>query len=268
MGQNLNKKSSVLKILIIVLSVLLATSLSLLVGVKFVLPAISSWLGDETTVTVPNYITPSVDGDASSGDGTSGNQQLAGVSSTIQPTAPVLEFYQGNAEHNRRFEVRNMVPGDKEVRYYDIRAHHSEDVTLVFRGVVTEQTRNLGDVLDVVVTNAETGAVLCEGTFNEIHEIEFRTVLPANSEKVTDTFYKVEVSMDTSVGNDYQVAHLLADLQWYIDEGSEGLDPPPQTGDSTQIVLWVVIAGSAMLLIFILLFTRRKNEEEEAETDE
>ena len=51
-------------------------------------------------------------------------------------------------------------------------------------------------------------------------------------------------------------------------EGSEGLDPPPQTGDSTQIVLWVVIAGSAMLLIFILLFTRRKNEEEEAETDE
>ncbi len=270
MSVNQGKRSKAIKIVIIILSILLAVSVTLLAGIKFVLPAISSFFAEDTTVTVPNHIGPSSVDTPANVDGT--DSQIVGVSSDdIRPSAPVLEFYQGKAEYNRRFEVRNILPGDVMERYYCIRAHHSEDVTLVFRAEVTEQTKNLGDVLDVSVLNGETGSVLCEGSFNEIHNKEFSAKLPANPNKITDTYYYVKVSVDTSVGNDYQQAGLLADFHWYIDEGDSGLEALPQTGDSSHIWLWVVVAGSALLLVFILIFVRRKDddeEDEEGETDE
>lgn len=265
MSVNQDKRSKAIKIIIIILSVMLAISATLLVGVQLVLPAISTLFAEDSVVTVPNHIGPSsigvssIDADSQVGDG----------GEAIRPSAPVLEFYQGKAEYNKRFEVRNILPGDKMERYYCVRAHHSQDVTLVFSAEVIEQSKNLGDVLDVTVVNSQTDALLCQGSFNGIHNKVFKAILPANSNKLTDTFYLVKVSMDTSVGNAYQEARLLADFHWYIEE-PDSLDPGPQTGDSSNIWLWIAVAGIALVLVFFLLFTRRKDddEEEEDEADE
>lgn len=90
-----------------------------------------------------------------------------------KPTAPVLELYAGRPDVNQRFEVSNMLPGDTETRYFCVRAYHEEDITLFFRAEVTEQTKNLGDVLHIKVTHLDTGKVLCDAAFNEIDGEEF-----------------------------------------------------------------------------------------------
>lgn len=176
-----------------------------------------------------------------------------------KPTAPVLELYAGRPDVNQRFEVSNMLPGDTETRYFCVRAYHEEDITLFFRAEVTEQTKNLGDVLHIKVTHLDSGRVLCDAPFAEVDGKEFSELLAANAQGETDAYYQIDVSLDTSVGNEYQAARLLADFKWYVeDEG--GLTPPPQTGDTTNLVLWIVLAASSLLLILLLLLGRRRKE--------
>ncbi len=261
MAKASNKK---MKVLIIVLICMLSVSLCTLGGLKLY----SLLVKPEDYVTITNNQI----GDSSSNTGSngqagdsSGSQNGLGEGSTglqTQAAAPVLEFYKGQADCNRKFEVRNMVPGDIEIRYFCVRAHHSQPVTLIFESVVTEQTRSLGDVLDVVVTNSQTGEVICKGTFNEINGKKFAKPLSPTPEGHNTVFYKIQVSMDTSVGNEYQVARLLADFHWYIEEGDDGLDDLPQTGDSFNMMLWGIVI-SVSLLLFILLFVTRRKEEDE-----
>ena len=179
-----------------------------------------------------------------------------------KPTAPVPELYAGRPDVNQRFEVSNMLPGDTETRYFCVRAYHEEDITLFFRAEVTEQTKNLGDVLHIKVTHLDTGKVLCDAAFNEIDGEEFSELLKADAREETTAYYQIDVSLDTSVGNEYQAALLKADFEWCVkDEG--GLVEPPQTGDTTNFVLWTVLAVSSLLLM-IFLWKRRKEEEKHA----
>ncbi len=250
-----------LKVLIIVLICMLSLSVLALGGLKLY----SILVKPQDSVTVSNnQIGDSSAGSVDDGTGTgSEDGGMAGTSGLVaQPTAPLLEFFQGQPDCNRKFEVRNMVPGDVEIRYFCLRAYHTKPVTLVFEAIVTEQTRQLGDVLDVVVTNSQTGDVICKGTFNEINGTKYSRVLPATTAEYDEAFYKIQVSMDTSVGNDYQVARLLADFHWYIEEGDEALDPSPETGDSFNTMLWGAIIGISLLLFILLFVTRRKEEEE------
>ncbi len=272
------------KIAIIILSVLLVISLGALATRAMFLHN----KAESATVVVPNnYLgkTPSaVDAVAStvveedendqgesaaSSNGASSNvnhdpNATPGVVVQQNESASLLEFYQGRKNVNKKFEVHNMVPGDSNTKYFCVRAHHSKDVELVFEAEVTEQTRLLGNVLDVVVTDTVNNKVICEGTFNEINGTKYSSTLAANETGKTVSFFRIDVSMDTSVGNPYQVARLLADLHWYIEE-DDGLDPLPQTGDTTRVVLWVVVAVSAMTILFLLLLIRKREEEEEEE---
>lgn len=177
-----------------------------------------------------------------------------------KPSAPVLELYAGRPDANQKFEVGNMLPGDVETRYFCVRAYHDADITLFFKADVTDQTKSLGDVLHIKVTHLDSGQVLCDAPFAEIDGQEVSELLTANAQKETVAYYQIDVSLDTSVGNEYQAAKLLADFAWYVeDEG--GLTPPPQTGDTTNLVLWAVLAASSLLLILLLAFTRRRKEE-------
>lgn len=257
MAQANSKK---MKVLIIVLICMLSLSVLALGGLKLY----SLLVKPQDSVTVSNNQIG--DGAGSSNEGENQGFEeggMEGASGTAaQPVAPLLEFYKGQADCNRKFEVRNMVPGDVEIRYFCLRAYHTKPVTLVFESVVTEQTKNLGDVLDVVVTNSQTDEVICKGTFNEINGKKFSRYLPETTAEYDTAFYKIQVSMDTSVGNDYQVARLLADFHWYIEEGDEALDDAPQTGDSMNFMLWGAIIGISLILFILLFVTRRKEEEE------
>lgn len=180
---------------------------------------------------------------------------------TDKPTAAKLELYRGQPSDNRRFEVGNMLPGDVETKYFCVKAYHDKDIDLFFKADVTEQTKNLGDILHIKVTHLETDKVLCDAPFAEMDGKEFSELLKANNEKATTAYYRIDVSLDTSVGNEYQAAMLKADFKWYVKD--EGGLTPPQTGDNTNITLWIVLAGSSFLLMLLLLLGRRRKEAEQ-----
>ena len=132
---------------------------------------------------------------------------------------------------------------------------------LFFRTKITGQTKNLGDVLHIKVTHLETGQVLCDAPFAEIDGKEFSELLKKNAAGETTAYYQIDVSLDTSVGNEYQAARLTADVEWYVKDGG-GLTPP-QTGEDTHILLWSILAVSSLLLIVVLWKCRKEGEQDE-----
>ena len=85
-----------------------------------------------------------------------------------------------------------------------------------------------------------------------------------NTEKstVSEANYEITAYLDTSVGNEYQNLSLIADFNWWVEE-TDNLEPP-KTGDKTNIVIWVIVAGIA-LLILILLWKKLKKEEKQGD---
>lgn len=82
-----------------------------------------------------------------------------------QEQAVKLELYRRQPEDNEKFTARDMLPGDTLTRYFAVRAYHDEDIELLFTADVTEEEKALGDVLQLRVADADSGRVLCEGTF-------------------------------------------------------------------------------------------------------
>lgn len=86
------------------------------------------------------------------------------------------------------------------------------------------------------------------------------------------TFYSgaeidLNVTLDVPIdlGNEYQEAVGYLDWQFKVEElPVEPDDPkPPQTGDTTNLHLYIVLASvSGLVLIFLLVFKRRKSQEE------
>ena len=77
---------------------------------------------------------------------------LAIVSAAPQDDSPSLELYKNHSRVTGPFQVSNMVPGDKVSRDFTVRIHHKDQVTLYFKGLITKQSKGLGDVLQVRVT--------------------------------------------------------------------------------------------------------------------
>ena len=85
----------------------------------------------------------------------------------------------------------------------------------------------------------------------------------ASKKSATDElYYEITAYLDTSVGNDYQNKDLIADFKWWVEE-TGNLDDSPQTGDTSNILLWAVLAAGSLGMIIILLVTRRRKEDEE-----
>ncbi len=281
-----DKRSSRLKLAIIILAVLLLLSAGGL-AVRYIY--LNFFAPTQATVTVPDNLigeepepSPSETSGASSetaqpesGQGTTSTPVSGGETasrdpaggttdsgSTDKPQAAKLELYQGKPGDNQKFEVRNMLPGDSVTQYFCMKASHDQDVDLFFRADVTEQTKSLGDVLHIKVTHLDTGKVLCDTPFSEIDGQEFSELLAKNAQGETVAYYRIDVSLDTSVSNEYQAAMLQSDFEWYVKDEGE-LTPPPQTGDTTNIVLWAVLALSSLLLILLLLITKRRKRDEQ-----
>lgn len=273
------KKPLRLKYVIIVLAVLLAISIVGL-SASYIYRALA--VSSHTTETVPNnLIGKNADLDFSSlsvsgaEKANNPNRKIAGdsVGTTAAGTgvpaestgsqASVLELYQKHPEDNQKFAVDNMLPGDSVTKYFCIKTYHDADIALFFNTKVTEETKSLSDVLHIRVTCLDTGEILCDAPFAQVREQEFTQMLAANATGESIVYYQIDVSLDTSVGNDYQAALLKADFNWYVkDDGS--LTPyPPKTGETINIVLWAVLAASSLLMIVFLMRRRKEDKQNE-----
>ncbi len=180
--------------------------------------------------------------------------------------AASISLYKGQDTDNAPFRTENMLPGDREVRYFAVQVNHHADVTVYFRAQVTEQTQHLAEILQLRVTHVESGKVLYEGSFAQMNARGYGELFSADSSTETVAYYKIEVSLPTSAGNEYQGARLMADFQWFVQD-TEPLDPPA-TGDSSRILLYSLMMFGALAGILILLFSRRRDKEEDHAEDQ
>ena len=267
-----------IKIVIIILAILLGLSLLALGGT-----VIYNKIANNTpaTVTVPdNLITP--DEDATKPDSSESNSQApdssdtqtpsssADASSSAVPTqsttaeakkAATIELYNKQPEENTPFHVGNMFPGDAEIKYFCVRVSYHDKITVHYKATVRPGYEKLAEVLKVRVKLLSTGEMLYDGLMRDMPE-SLTHKLASKKSTTDELYYEITAYLDTSVGNDYQNKDLIADFKWWVEE-TGNLDDSPKTGDTSNILLWAVLAASSLSLIIILHVTRRRKEDEE-----
>lgn len=267
-----------IKIVIIILAILLGLSLLALGGT-----VIYNKIANNTpaTVTVPdNLITP--DEDATKPDSSESNSQApdssdtqtpsssADASSSAVPTqsttaeakkAATIELYNKQPEENTPFQVGNMFPGDSETKYFRVRVSYHDKITVHYKATVRPGYEKLAEVLKVRIKLLSTGKTMYDGLMRDMPE-SLTHKLASKKSTTDELYYEITAYLDTSVGNDYQNKDLIADFKWWVEE-TGNLDDSPKTGDTSNILLWAVLAAGSLSLIIILHVTRRRKEDEE-----
>ena len=267
-----------IKIIIIVLAILLGLSLLALGGTL-----VYNKLANNTpaTVTVPdNLITP--DEDTTKPDSSENNSQApdssdtqapsssADASSSAVPTqsttaeakkAATIELYNKQPEENTAFAVGNMFPGDVETKYFRVRVSYHDKITVHYKATVRPGYEKLAEVLKVQVKLLSTGETMYDGLMRDMPE-SLTHKLASKKSTTDELYYEITAYLDTSVGNDYQNKDLIADFKWWVEE-TGNLDDSPKTGDTSNILLWAVLAAGSGSMMILLLVTRRRKEDEE-----
>lgn len=207
-----------------------------------------------------------------SSDSTSSGASNTDNNAASETKAAYLELCKTTVTANEKFRVENMLPGDSVTKYFCVKTYHRKAIPVYFKADITEQTKNLADVLMIRVTIPETGEVLYDTTFKNADGNEKAVKLPQSQNGETTTYYEIKVYLDTGVGNQYQAASLNADFSWYIkDADQEELTPEPgkgdtgaKTGDAFNITLWVIFAISALALIILIIRSRMQKDKPDA----
>ncbi len=242
-----------IKLLVIILSILLALSVAALVAVL-----IHNGIKDRrgTNVMIPdNYITPEQSGQLPENEAEPEDTEGA-------PEAEALSMwlYNKNPEDNQPFEAKNLFPGDTVTKYFCIKVAHKGDITVRFRTDVKKGGEKLSEALMCRVRLMNDDEILYEGTVNSMPENIVKR-LTATSSTESELYYELTFYLDTSVGNEYQSKTLKADLVWWVEE-KDNLDDNPETGDNTKLPAIVAITSGVFLLIMLLLRRRRRSSDE------
>lgn len=185
----------------------------------------------------------------------------ANAGRSTKAASRALSLHRRNPKDNIRFNVDNMLPGDKETKYYCVRVLHKGDVTLRFKAEVRPGYEKLSDVLRCRVILPDAGIMLYDGLMTNMPEsVNFE--LHTDSDTASEVYYEITAYLDTSVGNEYMNRELASDFNWWVEE-TENLYAP-QTGDAFFIYLTVGIA-SVSLILLILFWKKRKKEKESDE---
>lgn len=268
-----------IKIVIIVLACLLGLSLLALGGTL-----VYNKLANNTpaTMTVPdNLITP--DEDTTKPDSSESNSQAPDSSETqtpsssadtsssaVQPTqsttaevkrAATIELYNKQPGENTPFQVGNMFPGDSETKYFRVRVSYHDKITVHYKATVRPGYEKLAEVLKVRIKLLSTGETMYDGLMRDMPE-SLTHKLAFKKSTTDELYYEITAYLDTSVGNDYQNKDLIADFKWWVEE-TGNLDDSPKTGDTSNILLWAVLAACSGSMMILLLVTRRRKEDEE-----
>lgn len=257
-----------IKIIIIVLAILLGLSLLALGGTL-----IYNKIANTTpaTVTVPdNLITPDDDTtkpDSSdtekpdSSDTQTPSSSAVPAQSTTAETkkAATIELYNKQPEENTAFAVGNMFPGDSETKYFRVRVSYHDTITVHYKATVRPGYEKLAEVLKVRVKLLSTGETMYDGGIADMPE-SLTHKLASKKSTTDELYYEITAYLDTSIGNDYQNKDLIADFKWWVEE-TGNLDDSPKTGDTSNILLWAVLAAGSLSVMILLLVVRRRKEE-------
>ena len=272
-----------IKIVIIVLAVLLGLSL-LALGGTLIYNKIAN--ATPATVTVPdNLITPDEDAPKPLSDShapdssdtekpdSSDTQTPDGSTATSSSAVPMqsttaevkkaatVELYNKQPEENTPFQVGNMFPGDSETKYFRVRVSYHDTITVHYKATVRPGYEKLAEVLKVRIRLLSAGETMYDGLMRDMPE-SLTHKLASKKSATDELYYEITAYLDTSVGNDYQNKDLIADFKWWVEE-TGNLDDSPKTGDTSNILLWAVLAACSGSMMILLLVVRRRKEDEE-----
>lgn len=265
-----------IKIITIVLAILLGLSLLALGGT-----VIYNKIANTTpaTVTVPdNRITPDEDTsnpdssdtekpDSSDTQTPSSSADASSSAVSAQNTtaetkkAATIELYNKQAEENTPFQVGNMFPGDANTKYFRVRVSYHDKITVHYKATVRPGYEKLAEVLKLRVKLLSTGETMYDGLMRDMPE-SLTHKLASKKSTTDELYYEITAYLDTSAGNDYQNKDLIADFKWWVEE-TGNLDDSPKTGDTSNILLWAVLAAGSLSMMILLLVVRRRKEDEE-----
>ncbi|MEG2324201.1 MAG: hypothetical protein RSB81_07910 [Anaerovoracaceae bacterium] len=244
-----------IKITIAVLSVLLTLSL-LALGGTVIYNKLES--RSTATISVPDeYTTKSESGEAEGNPSSAHSVTTDTENTTKTREATTIELYNKQPEENTVFQVGNMFPGDTETKYFRVRVSYHDRITVHYKATVRTGYEKLAEVLKVRVKLLTTGEIMYDGFMRDMPG-SVTHQLSSQSNTTDELYYEVTAYLETSVGNEYQNKDLIADFKWWVEETGNLVDPP-KTGDTSNILLWMVLAVSfGFILIFLLLEERRK----------
>lgn len=264
-----DKKQKKIKVVIIVLSILLA--ISFLALVKTVVYNRLAANNDSTATAKDNLITPDLEKNNNTNPNdkdlddknmnTSDVKKSENVSDINSIEAASIALYNKQPKDNTAFAVGNMFPGDKEIRYYRVHVSYHDKITVHFNADIRKGYEKLAEVMKVRVKLLGGEKIIYDGLMKDMSDsITYKLT---TDESTTDELcYEITAYLDTSVGNEYQNRDLVADFMWWVEE-TGNLDKAPQTGDDSNIVLWSVMAILSLFAMFILLVFRRKEEDKQ-----
>ena len=136
-----------------------------------------------------------------------------------------------NRVENLAFQMTNMVPGDSETKEYAIAINDKRAVSLQFSIELSESDKMLADVLHIQVEQDDN--ILYGGMLAEMPALTVKLAM-----KIPQTVnFRITVSLDTSVGNEYMGQTLSADFNWSIKREPEELEPIVETSITTHTTL-------------------------------
>ena len=155
-----------------------------------------------------------------------------------------------------------MFPGDAETKYYCVRVSHKGDVVLRFRVDVRPGYDKLAEVLKCRITLPDSGEELYDGLMRDM-PASLNCALKTQQSTTSTVYYEITAYLETSVDNEYMNKDLIADFRWWVEETDNLV--PPQTGDNTNLMLWLCIVA---ISLFVLILLWKKNSKEEQKNEQ
>lgn len=164
----------------------------------------------------------SSDGDSSKDDSIIGDSAIDGDNSskdeaTEDKTEVNITLSNRNDSENVPFQVSNMLPGDKDVKYFRLKVSYKDSVTVKFRANIKPGYEKLAEVLRCKVVLPASGEVLYDGLMMDMPK-SLNHTMNSKNDKSGEIYYEITTYLDTNVGNEYMNKGLKADFSWWIDE--------------------------------------------------
>ena len=228
-----SKKEKILKIAIIVLSVLLAISLSALAWMYYHYGRLAPAVVHDNVITTGSVENNSVDLNAIP-EARIVERDVEVLTTTFGPETlidedRILELYRGKIQDQDPFMVENMFPGDVFIQEYRVQVSHRGPVQVNFKmdvtpkyGITDGEEKDkyvLADVIrcNIWINNGDGYELKYNGGLMR-DMTEVLSCWTSNSSRATTSSidYKIEVFLDTSVNNNYQDKTMTGEFVWWV----------------------------------------------------